>query len=664
MEFILFLLTVNFPEDHMSAIIGITNFNQEPLDLNHTKNLLNAYQHYPADDICSWQEESIFLGCHNQWITPESIGEKIPYYDYARQLIITADAIIDNREELFDQLQVSKPQRKFIPDSQLILLAYSKWGEDVPQYLIGEYAFMIWDQKRKLFFGARDFSGARTLYFFSQNNRFAFSTTIEPLFTLPYIQKRLNEEWLAEFIAIPNMVESVDMFSTVYKDISQIPPSHSITVIEGKVNISRYYTIEVKEKLKLKTNEEYEEAFRDVFQRAVTDRLRTYGEVGAHLSGGLDSGSVVSIAASALQKDNKKLHTFSYIPEDSFIDWTDNYYIPNEKPFIKATTEYVGNISDQYLKFEGMSPLDEVDDFLDMMEMPYKFFENSFWLKGINEKAHQQGIKVLLNGARGNHSISWGSMGLTYSYYVSLLKKFKFFRLYQELDDYCKHFKTGKSVMVPFVIKKAFPSLAGQKANNNQCQFSSYINHEFARKTNVYEKLKANGMDVTGASVTNLTEYRKSYYQQLYAWNKSGVVNTKMSLRYSMWDRDPTNDIRVIRFCLSLPEEQYVTKGLERSLIRRATKNLLPDKVRLNQNSRGIQGADVIHRMTKNWSHFINELNQLSNDPRISQFINIEKVKNAILKAEEKPGQEFVFADEFKILTRSLILSRFLKKIE
>lgn len=86
----------------MSAIVGITNSNQESIDIDEMKNLMNAFSHYPADDRKSWQKDRVFLGYHAQWITPESIGEEMPYYDYGRQLTIYSDAIIDNRNELFD----------------------------------------------------------------------------------------------------------------------------------------------------------------------------------------------------------------------------------------------------------------------------------------------------------------------------------------------------------------------------------------------------------------------------------------------------------------------------------------------------------------------------------------------------------------------------------
>lgn len=643
----------------MSAINGIVHFNKGPIPTDHAQRLMTSLQHFPANDIGMWHKASIFFGCHAQWITPESIGEKLPYYDDSRKMAVTADVMIDNRDELFERLQIDRTKRKVIPDSQLILLAYCKWGDDAPKYLMGDFAFMIWDEKEQKLFGARDFSGARTLYYHQSHSRFTFSTIIEPLFTLPYITKQLNEEWLAEFLVIPNIVEAVDMFSTVYKDIMQVPPSHSITVVNGKVKLSRYCTIEVQEELKLQSNSEYEEAFREVLQKAVLARLRTYGEVGSHLSGGLDSGSVVSFAAKELKEINKKLHSFSYIPEKNFVDWTEDYYVADESKYIKDTVNFVGNISDQYLSFDNKDPLSEVDEFLSIMEMPYKFFDNAFWLKGINERASQQGIKVLLNGARGNHSISWGSMTLTFDYYADLFKKLRWRKLFHELDSYCENFSTGKSIMIPFVAKRAL-SLNRKELND---PFPSLIHPNLAKNTKVFDKIKQYGIDISNRPIKDLTAYRHDYYQQLHVWNKSGVVGTNFSLRYSLWDRDPTNDLNVIRFCLSLPEEQYATGGMGRSLIRRAMKNYLPDQVRLNQYSRGIQGADVVHRMKPIWQEFLHELHELTVDSLVNEIIDTKVVQKALLHIGNTPYPALIYDDEFKILPRSLIVYRFLKKI-
>ena len=96
------------------------------------------------------------------------------------------------------------------------------------------------------------------------------------------------------------------------------------------MRITQYGTFTSAKKLKLKSNEEYVEAFQDVFQEAVNSRLRTYRNVGSQLSGGLDSGSVVGFAAKTMQKSNKPLHTFSYIPPKDFEDFTPKNLMPDE----------------------------------------------------------------------------------------------------------------------------------------------------------------------------------------------------------------------------------------------------------------------------------------------------------------------------------------------
>lgn len=644
----------------MSAIAGIYQESKEPVDREHIQGIMDNLKQFPSNDIQVWHKENVFLGCHAQWITPESIGEQQPYYDYERQLTIATDAIIDNREELFERLQVDEPDRKRLTDSQLILLAYVKWGEECSKHLIGDFAFMIWDEKKQIFFGARDFSGSRTLYYYRDLHRFAFCTTIQPLLSLPYVKKQLNEEWFAEFLATPGMNEAVDTSVTVHKNIQQLPPSHSVTIAKGKVKISRYYTVIQEKRLQLKSNQEYIEAFRDIFQTAVNSRLRTHRNVGAHLSGGLDSGSVVGFAARALRRENKQLHTFSYVPANDFIDWTPKNTAADERPFIKSTVQYVGNIKDHYHDFDEVNPLSEIDDWLDTMEMPYKFFANANWIKGIFEKANDQGVGVLLNGGRGNLSISWGP---AFHYYAVLLKRMKWIHLLHELDQYSKNVGGNRLRLLPTIGKIAFPLINKVLPLEDSYQQPIIINTELAKRTRIFSKLKEYGMDVTGSTYgENVYESRKKHFQEVFPWNATGTLGTKLSLRNSLWKRDPTNDLRVIRFCLSLPEGQYVQNGFDRALIRRSTENILPDKVRLNQSIRGVQGADCVHRMTPCWNEFIGELEKVLNNSMMIELINMESFKAALSKIRQGPRPEYSFDPEYQLLMHSLNIYRFIRK--
>ncbi|OCT11056.1 asparagine synthetase B [Paenibacillus pectinilyticus] len=645
----------------MSAITGIFQMNDQPVSLAHGALLMKALEKFPADDSHTWSSQQVFFGCHAQWITPESVGERVPTYDPERQLAITADAILDNRDELFEQLQIERSLRAGFPDSALILLAYRKWGEDVPKYLIGDFAFMIWDAKNRQLFGARDFTGSRTLYYFHNPASFVFSTMIEPLHALPYIEKKLNEDWLAEFLAITSVIDTVDVESTVYKHIEQIPPSHSITVKAGKVTLSKYLTFSAGKPLKLKTNEEYEEAFRDVFQSAVTARVRTHRNVGSQLSGGLDSGSIVSFAARALQKQKKQLYTYSQIPEGNFSDWTNRYRLADERPLIKSTVAHVGNINDQYLDFAGKSALSEVDDWLEIMEMPYKFFANSVWIKGIYERAHQQDIGVLLNGSRGNFTISWGP---AMPYYASLMKKLNWLHLYDEVCKYSVNTGVGRARILKLTAQKAFPGIHQWLSKETQPEAPlQLINPTLAKKTNIIHKLESRGLLAGVHNSNNLEIERYNHFQQLNLWSTSNTSASKLSLRYKLQGRDPTNDLRVIRFCLSLPTEQFIQQGQDRALIRRSMHNLLPDDIRLNQRVRGIQGVDVIHRMTPAWSEFIDEVQHLIKDPMASEMMNVPVLHKAISNIRSSPQANAAFSPDFGILMRSLIVYRFLRKL-
>ncbi|MDF2858651.1 MAG: glutamine amidotransferase domain protein, partial [Neobacillus sp.] len=542
----------------------------------------------------------------------------------------------------------------------LILLTYHKWGEESPKFLVGDFAFMIWDERKQKLFGARDFSGSRTLYYYSNQSQFAFSTVIHPLFTSMHLEKRINEQWMAEFLAISGVVDTVDTFLTVYKNIYQLPPSHTIKIQGNKIKLSRYCTLVAGKQLNLKSNTEYEEAFREVFQSAVNSRLRTQRNVGAHLSGGLDSGSVVSFAVKALRPDNKQLHTFSYLPPEDFVDFTPKSRMANERPFIQSTIEHVGGITEHYLDFKGKSPFAEIDELLETMEMPYKFFENSIWLKGIFEQAHNEGIGILLNGGRGNFTISWGP---ALEYYAELLKQLKWFHLAKEINMYSKNLGVKKTRVFPLIGKIAFPFINHISPLFEQYDSPTLINTDLAKRTGVFEKLKEHGMNSTGASLPNIFNERKRHFEELFHWSATNTIGTKLSLRYSLWKRDPTNDIRVIRFCLAVPEEQYVQNGLDRALVRRATKNLLPDKVRLNQRIRGVQGVDWVHRMAPSWDLFVEELHQLSNDTRIFEYLNEKVVKDSILSVKDGPRSDFAIKSDYRISMRSLIVFRFLKNL-
>ncbi|SFI28385.1 asparagine synthase (glutamine-hydrolysing) [Paenibacillus sp. UNC496MF] len=644
----------------MSAIAGLLRLDGGTAGREEGAAMMAAMERYDADDVGTWTDGPVFLGCRAKWITPESVHERLPFHDPANGLAIVSDAMLDNRRELFGLLDVPQGLRAGMPDGELILLAYRKWGRSAPEYLIGDFAFVLWDETNRLLFGARDLLGHRCLYYSQSGGRFAFATAMAPLLALPGAAKALNEAWLAEFMAIPEMYESTDVGATPYRNVHQVPPAHAVVVADGRVSLFGYGSLEPKEMLRLKSDGEYEEAFRDVFREAVKSRLRTHRQVAATLSGGLDSGAVASFAARALRDEGKRLHTYSYVPAGDFEDWTPASATADESRYMKATARHVGNISDRYLDFDGISPMAQVDEWLDILETPYKFFENSFWLKGVHEQAAGQGAGVLLTGARGNFTVSWGPAVYVYA---RLLREMKWLRLMREFQLYRANKGIGGSRLLSFICREAFPALGRRGGGEAGPGIPELLIHpDFARRTGVFGKLRDNRIGPNGTLIDDPVEVRKEKLKSLPVGNKNGASATKLSLRYGVWERDPTSDPRVVRFCFSVPVEQYAKGGFDRALIRRATKHYLPDEVRLNQRVRGIQGADWVHRILPAWAPLERELRQLCADPAAEAYLHTGRIREALDALGGAPRPEHAFRPELRMLMRSLIIYRFLKR--
>jgi asparagine synthase (glutamine-hydrolysing) len=639
----------------VSVIAGIVCRSPEPVSALDSGRLMGALRRYPADATDTWTNGSVFLGCRAQWMTPESVRETLPYYDEAHRLVIAADAILDNRKELFDRLGVEPAIREAMTDSELILRAYRRWGRAAPRYLIGDYAFAIWDENERTLFAARDLLGNRTLYYHRREGRFAFCTAIRPLLRLSGVEKELDEAWLAEFLAIPVILDTIDVHRTAYRGIGQVPPGHSVTVADGKMALEPYDAFEIPARqLKLKSNAEYEEAFRDVFREAVTCRLRTFRQVGISLSGGLDSGAVAGFAAGPLRAQGKTLRAYSYVPPPDFADWTPKWMVADESPYIRAIVRHVGNLSAHFLVLPDRDAYGEIDDLIDVMEGPYKFFENAIWIKGMLEQARQDGVGVLLSGARGNYTVSWGP---ALDYYARLLRTMRWVRFWRELKLYGQRVGARRARLLPVIGRMAFPWTRPRGGPPKP----QLIHPEFARRTGVMDKLRGFDVGLDESAAWDEFAARDDQFRNLANANHQGTSIAKLSLRYGVWERDPTGDPRVIRFCLSLPAGQFVQNGVDRSLIRRATEGCLPDEVRLNQCVRGVQGADWIHRMKPSWPAFLGELRRLCRDPAASQYLNVPQIRESLALIGPSPRPDQAFDPHATLLMRGLIAYRFLQ---
>lgn len=292
----------------MSGICGVWSFDGGDPDLAA---VLAQLERRGPDGTHSWADGPVALGHTLLATTPEALVEVLPLTEPDSGCTITADARIDNRDELIAALDLCGEIRT-IGDGELILRAYLKWGEDCPVQLLGDFAFAIWDPCVPRLFCARDHMGMRQLiYCHAPDRLFAFATEADALVAHPTVPKQINIGRIADFL---DGLEGIDFTSTFFDNIVRLPPAHTLSIDSSGIALRCYWELQPGPELKLNTDQDYADAFLEVFTQAVRCRLRSARPVGSMLSGGLDSNSIAAVAAAELAAARRgPLQTFSAI---------------------------------------------------------------------------------------------------------------------------------------------------------------------------------------------------------------------------------------------------------------------------------------------------------------------------------------------------------------
>jgi len=640
----------------MSVVWGVINTDGKEIDPGTEEYIEKNLKIYKLDSLNYRLNNNVLFGCGMQFITPESIYEVLPYHDENRKLTITADAIIDNRKELFELLNIPEDTWGKVTDSELILKSYEKWGKNCTQYLIGDFAFAIWNEKAQELFCARDHTGTRTFYYYYKDNQFIFCTVIKPIIAACNQKMGLNERWIADFLTLTGVVHQSECEETIYTDIMQLPPANLLILNKSGITKKKYWNpLKSVKRLKLKSDKEYYERFIEIFTEAVRCRLRCNGDVAISLSGGLDSGSVACIAAQELKKQNKSLKAFSFISLDNLKYKIPSNRIANESEYIEAIKERCGNIDVTYCKCEGKDSYSKMDWFIQVLEQPYKNIENSFWNDEINSRASQSGCRVLLTGQYGNVTISYGNF-FTRAY--TLYRHGSFIRLIKEIKGFSKIHKASGLYVAKVIFKSFIPFWIRKLASkNNEINDSSFVDNNLIKKWDIETRFKKQGF-ITKPERYYTFKKAKKFIVNPIAFTQIGTVTTKTALAYGIIKRDPTMDKRVIEFCLSLPDDLFVRNGEERRLVRKAMKGILPDKVRLNVSYRGIQHADWIQRLEPKRKAIIEDLEDIIKQGKLKEYIDLEKFREEVevLKDEKKELNEC----NIRMLLIVLSLNKFL----
>lgn len=572
------------------------------------------------DRIREHRTARALFGCGIQYITEESIQEQLPIHSNERQLLFTADAILDNRKELLAELSIQDTQT---PDGTILYEAYQKWGHDCVSHLHGLFTIAAYELATNTLFLATDPTASRCLYYYHTEEGCTFSTLLDPLLALhPNIEK--NELYIEDFLMAPGLCPNLSATETPYENVYKIAAGTCITITPEHKEVQRYW--EPKQlPLSFKTAKECKAHFLSTFQNCVERALRTNKEVGIALSSGLDSSSVAAFAAKELNKRSKTLHSYTYIPYyETEIEDLPTYMVSNEKEAVLKTVSMYPNIKPKFLNTNGADFYHALPQMLSIMEIPFKAYVNLPSLNELFSTAANDHCKVFLTGQYGNATISYGDIDnvlyemYLHKHYLSYLRT---------LNTYCKRAKESRKQALIGCKNYFRHSKSIQNVATKEYPVSNpFLNKELQATYPYEERYKDIKLPLSEKSALSKEQY-ETYLYSLNALTYLGEYETKFGLANGIVLRDPTRDPDIISFCHSIPYKYFAYNGIPRWLVRGCLKEMLPNELLTSFYRYGLQNADWAKRVALNWNSISSSVKEHLNKSFMESYLDAASVQ-------------------------------------
>jgi asparagine synthase (glutamine-hydrolysing) len=248
-----------------------------------------AILHRGPDDEGSFVDDQLLLGMRRLSIIDVSGGHQ-PISNEDGNLVVVCNGEIYNFRELRARLEQAGHRFATRSDTEVIVHLYEEYGDAFLEELEGMFALALWDRRARRLIVARDALGIKPLYYTLAQGQLAFASEAKALLELPYVRAQLDPAALAQYFAFGYVCAP----SSLFEGIRKLEPAEALFVENGKLTSRRFWSLpeEVDESL---SERDWIEATRAEIERSVRDQMVSDVPIGAFLSGGVDSSSVVAL---------------------------------------------------------------------------------------------------------------------------------------------------------------------------------------------------------------------------------------------------------------------------------------------------------------------------------------------------------------------------------
>jgi asparagine synthase (glutamine-hydrolysing) len=532
---------------------------REEIDL-----MVETLHHRGPDDTGSVTLPGAALGLKRLSII-DVAGGRQPIANEDGNVTFVGNGEIYNYRELREEL-IDKGHRFATgSDMEVVVHGYESWGDSVASRLNGQFAFALWDGPRKRLLAARDRAGEKPFYYYQGPQDIFFASEIKALLVRDDVPRQLDLEGLDTFLTYEFIIAP----HTIFQGIRKLPAAHILTVEGGSITTRRYWDVP-SEVDRDRSEQEWVEELRGTLARAVEAQMMSDVPLGAFLSGGIDSSSVVAYMSRASKRPVK---TFSISFQEGSYD---------ESSYARQVSELFGTEHHE----ERIDP--QVVDLFDklVVHLDEPFADVSYFPTYLVSQVAAREVKVVLSGDGGDELFAG------YDWYVAD-------RICRSLDRFpgraaLRTLAAWSEVFPPSekkkgLINKAKRFLTGATASPNleHYRWLWYLNPE--DKLDLYTDDFIAGIrsfDPGLPVVQALGELNGDLLnRQLHADFKIFLADDilvkvdRMSMATSLEARAPFLDRDVIELAFRMPGSMKLKGVTRKHILKQAMKGILPESI-------------------------------------------------------------------------------------
>jgi len=584
----------------MCGILGIYNLNDEKLNEAALKSGIELLCHRGPDDRGLLIDRNIGLGFRRLSIIDLSKTGHQPMSNEDASIWLVFNGEIYNYIELKEDLKSRGHIFSSKSDAEVILHAYEEYGEKCVNMFNGMWAFTIWDRNKDLFFCSRDRFGIKPFYYCKNNLRFIFASEIKAILAFDEIDRKENTQRIYDFIVYGHLDQTNE---TMFKDIFQLKSGHSLILKNGKVTVYRYWDLEDKSNnydCILNNDARLYDQFRELLFSAVNLHIRSDVDVWTLLSGGLDSSTLV-----AVQRQMKLEGKISAVVRTATLVHRKKEINEFEYAQEMVDGSHVTNLAVDCNESDLISSLEKV---MYIQEEPFAqmvVFNHYFLMR----RLAQEKIKVVLSG-QGADECLCGYLPLLFSYYfVDLLKRGKVLKSVKELILYLKKypemkfFHNATSFLAQIFkagVSRKFASSIKAVHLERSLNFISKDHRFLNQKTPSFNGYK-----------NNFSTLNNHLYRMLLSDSLPKILHLedRNSMAFSIEERFPFLDYRLVEFVFSLTNVRKYDNGFTKNILRESLRNVLPEKIRSRKTKLGFNAPEEDWVRSDGLWHYLEDIN-------------------------------------------------------